>query len=71
MEHYAEVRDFLYRRMRGTGSAFGKGAAATSAAPSSSTAVRGGEAEMVRLLRGIKEDIEGVRRALESRGGVD
>jgi len=62
MEHYAAVRDFLYGKMRGTGTASTSGGpVATSPVPAAD------DAEVVTLLRGIKDDIEGVRRALESR----
>jgi putative membrane protein len=64
MEHYAEVRDFLYGKMRGTG---GGARAGTPAATVPGTA--GDDAEIVALLRAIKDDVEGVRRALERRGG--
>jgi uncharacterized membrane protein YdbT with pleckstrin-like domain len=57
MEHYAAVRDFLYGRMRGTSGE------SKVAAP----AVAGDDAEVVTLLRAIKDDVEGVRRAIESR----
>jgi len=65
MEHYSAVRDFLYGRMRGTGS---------TGPPAERPAVRGkpsgdGDAEAVALLHGIREDIDAVRRALESAGG--
>jgi len=71
MEHYAEVRDFLYGRMRGTRSSSAGRDAASPALPAPATAMPADEAEMIRLLRGIKRDIEGVRRAVESDGGVD
>jgi putative membrane protein len=64
MEHYGAVRDFLYGRMRGTGEGV-KTAAKVERA--SAGAEAGGESEMITLLRAIKDDIEGVRRALESR----
>ena len=61
MEHYEAVRDFLYGRMRGTG-----GAATSRATPPSSAAqVAGTPSEIVALLRGIKDDVEGVRQALD------
>jgi putative membrane protein len=62
MEHFAEVRDFLYGRMRGTGSA------AKAGEPAASRATDGNEAEVIALLQAIKDDIDAVRRALESRG---
>jgi putative membrane protein len=62
MEHWGPVRDFLYGRMRGTGSVTaGKDPGAPAAVDV------GAEAEAIALLRGIKDDIEGVRRALEGR----
>jgi len=63
MEHYAAVRDFLYGKMRGTGT----GAKASARAATNPAGV-GNDAEIVALLRGIKDDVEGVRSALESRG---
>ena len=64
MEHYAAVRDFLYGKMRGTGS--GTKAVAPTAAGSTPA---GDDAEIVALLRAIKDDVEGVRHAIESRAG--
>ncbi len=65
MEDYEGVRDYLYGRMRGTGSVAKAEGADDTAAPE---AVGAGETEMVALLRSIKDDVEGVRRALEVRG---
>jgi putative membrane protein len=65
MEDYEGVRDYLYGKMRGTGSV---SAPSGDAAPTEATAAGGTEAEMVALLREIKEDVEGARRALETRG---
>jgi putative membrane protein len=65
MEHYAEVRDFLYARMRGTGTLSPAGGGAM---PSPRPAPGDG-AEVVALLRAIKDDIDAVRRALESQWG--
>jgi putative membrane protein len=62
MEHYAEVRDFLYARMRGTGSSLPVGGPERSAR----SAGTGEAAEVVALLRAIKDDVDAVRRALES-----
>ena len=65
MEHWGPVRDFLYGRMRGTGSVTTAG----DAEPGALAVVgEGTEAEAIALLRGIKDDIERVRQALEGRG---
>ena len=63
MEHWGPVRDFLYGRMRGTGSLTAAGGADTGAPAAAEV-----EAEAIALLRGIKDDIEGVRRAMEGDG---
>ena len=57
MEHYEAVRDWLYARMRGTQ---GQGEPRPEAAPA-------GESEVVALLRSIRDELEGARRALEER----
>ena len=57
MDRYEEIRDYLYSRMRGTGQASMTGGE-----------VREEGSQVVDLLRAIKDDIEGVRQALESRG---
>jgi uncharacterized membrane protein YdbT with pleckstrin-like domain len=62
MEQYEAVRDFLYGRMRGTG------AGAATSDPSAEGSATGESDEAVVLLRAIKEDIEGVRSALETGG---
>lgn len=66
LEDHDAVRDFLYRRMRGThapqqleGAAPGTDAGAAGAAA---------EAEVVALLRGITSELEQARRALEVGG---
>ena len=58
MEHWDAVRDYLYRKMRGTGS----GRSPTVAAEVDET---------VALLRAIKTDVEAVRRAVEAGGSGD
>jgi len=63
MEHYAPVRDFLYGKMRGTRVA--SMADGSSAAPVDAAA-GGDAAEAIALLRGIREDLEAVRRAIEA-----
>ena len=64
MEHYAAVRDFLYGKMRGTGRG------TQTVAPTAAGATPDADAaEIVALLRAIKDDVEGVRHAIESRGG--
>ena len=64
MEHYAAVRDFLYGKMRGTGAGERARVSSTTA-----PAVAGDDTEIVALLRAIKDDVEGVRQALERHGG--
>lgn len=59
---YASMRDFLYRRMRGHEMA--AGAPATQVAPAPAAAA---ERETLELLRAIQRELEGARRALESR----
>lgn len=61
MDHYEAVRDFLYARMRGV-----KEEARPVEAESDPGAAEAGE--VVALLRGIAEDVEAVRRALERPG---
>lgn len=65
MRDYEAVRDYLYRRMRGTQD---RGAGAARGASGDATAAAGGEAEVLRLLREIQSELEGARRALEQRG---
>jgi uncharacterized protein len=60
MADWEGVRDFLYRRMRGYEIGPTTGAAGPSAA-------REEEDEVVRLLREIRAEVEGARRALEAR----
>ena len=61
MSDYEGVRDYLYGKMRGTG----KNAVRGEAGAATAGAERADESEVVELLRAIKEDIEGVRRAIE------
>jgi hypothetical protein len=58
------VRDFLYARMRGA-----KGEAGASAAGAVSASERGGEDEVLALLREIRSELEGARKALERTRG--
>ncbi len=60
IEDHEGVRDFLYGRMRG---ARGETAAGDAAADAP------GEDELIALLRQIKDELEGARRALETRAG--
>ncbi|MCO5165833.1 MAG: PH domain-containing protein [Planctomycetes bacterium] len=63
LEDHEAVRDYLYRRMRGTDAA-----AAASAAPAAAAAPPGeGEAELVGLLHALRHELEGARKALEGR----
>jgi hypothetical protein len=68
-KEYEMIRDFLYTRMRGyqartvsPPAAAGAGAPPAAAAPSA-----GGEAEMVTLLLGIRDELRRTRELLESR----
>jgi putative membrane protein len=63
MEHWDAVRDYLYRRMRGTGRMVG-----VSDKPATAETVVGDGDETVALLRAIKDDIDAVRRAVETNG---
>lgn len=58
LEDHDAVRDFLYRRMRGL--------EAEAEARPDAQADAGGEAEVVGLLRSIKDELEQTRRALEA-----
>lgn len=58
MEHWDPVRDYLYRKMRGTG-------------PDSPPTETGEVDETVALLRAIKTDVEAVRSAIEAGGSGD
>lgn len=58
---YSEVRDFLYRRMRG-----GEREHPKAEAPGAPPAV---EDETVALLRGMRDDLAAVRAAVTERGG--
>jgi putative membrane protein len=66
LEHWDSVRDFLYARMRGA-----KGEVAAhaggAAAPGASVSAGAGEDEVVALLRAIRTELEGARKALEAR----
>ena len=59
MADHEGVRDFLYRRMRGHGEP------TSDAGPAAADGAAGSE-EMLELLRGIRDEIEGTRRALEA-----
>lgn len=63
LEDHDAVRDFLYRRMRGTQAGQKDAPAAAGAAVATES-----EAEVVALLRGITGELEQARRALEARG---
>ncbi len=60
LEHWDDVRDFLYARMRGA-----KGEPATT--QSTVPAAPAGEDEVLALLREIRSELEGTRKALERR----
>ena len=63
MTEYEGLRDFLYGRMRGQGA--GSGAELASAGPKREDERRSGE--VLTLLREIRGELEGARRALEAR----
>lgn len=65
MQDYDAVRDYLYARMRGA-----KGETAPDVAAAAADEARAGEVELIALLREIKGELEGTRRALETRGGA-
>ena len=62
MGDYGAVRDFLYRRMRGHDD--GDGAAAGTPSDGAGPAK---DAELIELLRGIRDELDGARVALERR----
>jgi putative membrane protein len=70
MEHWDPVRDYLYRRMRGTGQVEATGEPAMSRSDAvaadgvSGTLAAGREA--IALLQAIRQDIEAVRHAVEA-----
>lgn len=66
MEHWDAVRDYLYRRMRGTGSSSG-----ADESPAEQAAPTGKTDEAVAMLRAIAEDVDAVRRAVEADGAKD
>jgi uncharacterized membrane protein YdbT with pleckstrin-like domain len=63
MLEFEAVRDFLYRRMRGHDAKRTQGAAGAAAVSAADDA---GESEALALLRGIREELEATRKALES-----
>lgn len=66
MENFAAIRDFLYRKMRGTGT-FPAGGDDSKKKPAAAEDDHRGE--VISLLKAIKNDLDGVRRALEEGGG--
>jgi putative membrane protein len=71
MEHWGSVRDYLYRKMRGTGpdTRVAPGPAVFVGEPAHDPrAASGGEiGQAVDLLRAIRSDVNAVRRAVEAR----
>lgn len=65
MEEFEAIRDFLYRKMRGTGS-FPSADDYSKQTPVA--AADDHQDEVVALLKAIKDDLDGVRRALEESG---
>ena len=73
-KEYEAIRDFLYTRMRGYQVRPGSSRPAAEAAPAgpaaAATMPAGGEAEMVSLLLGIRDELRQTRELLEARGSV-
>lgn len=67
MEHYAAIRDYLYRHMRGTARTAGEAQPVGGASTGGAT-TGGADDEAVALLRAIRDDLVAVRDALENRG---
>ncbi len=71
-KEYEAIRDFLYTRMRGYQVRPGSSRPVAEAAPASpavpATVPTGGEAEMVSLLLGIRDELRQTRKLLEARG---
>ena len=65
MEEFEAIRDFLYRKMRGTGT-FPSNGDDSKQVPVA--AADDHQNEVIALLKGIKDDLDGVRRALEQGG---
>jgi putative membrane protein len=66
MERHHAVRDYLYARMRGARGEPAKAAPQAGDQDVAGAIPRGGESEVVLLLRSIQGELEGVRRALEA-----
>lgn len=69
LQDHDAVRDFLYRRMRGLEGGEVEATAATAQVQVEGAADAGSEAEVVGLLRSIKDELEQTRRALEQAKG--
>lgn len=71
-KEYEAIRDFLYTRMRGyqvrPGSSRPVAEAVLAGPAASAAAPPGGEAEMVSLLLGIRDELRQTRKLLEARG---
>jgi len=65
MEDYAAVRDFLYAKMRGAKGGVQRAPRSGSAGETPGGETPGGEDELITLLRQIRDELEGARRALE------
>jgi putative membrane protein len=68
MERYDAVRDYLYARMRGTKEER-RGSAPPDATGAPAAEGASADGELVALLHGIRDELEGARRALEAREG--
>jgi hypothetical protein len=71
-KEYEAIRDFLYTRMRGyqTASRAPTARPATAAPAPALAAPAGGEAELVTLLQGIRDELRRTREVLETRGNT-
>lgn len=70
LEDHDAVRDFLYRRMRGLEADGDATPVAAASVASTLGSAAGSEAEVVDLLRSIKDELEQTRRALEAQAGA-
>jgi len=71
-KEYEAIRDFLYTRMRGyqTASRAATPRPAAAVAGPAAAPMTGGEAELVSLLHGIRDELRRTRELLEARGNT-
>ncbi len=70
MTEYEAVRDFLYSKMRGAATDGGARPGVAASAPDAAHAATGSTAEVVALLKEIRDDVQAARRALETPRGA-